>query len=97
MTTATRRLALVGLSIVVLAAAAGAYFFAGDGRAARKENAKGAGYNIAVELKATIPGLELAQAQDLVHKAHQICPYSNATRGNVDVTLTVIDAALAAA
>ena len=61
------------------------------------ENAKGIGYNIAVELKATIPGLELAQAQDLGHKAHQICPYSNATRGNVDVTLTVIDAALAAA
>jgi Ohr subfamily peroxiredoxin len=61
------------------------------------ENATGIGYNIAVELKATIPGLELAQAQDLVHKAHQICPYSNATRGNVDVTLTVIDAALAAA
>ena len=43
MTTATRRLAIVGLSIVVLAAAAGAYFFAGDGRAARKESAKGAG------------------------------------------------------
>ena len=61
------------------------------------ENAKGIGYNIAVELNATIPGLELAQAQDLVHKAHQICPYSNATRRNVDVTLTLIDAALAAA
>ena len=61
------------------------------------ENARGAGYNIAVELKATIPGLELAQAQDLVHKAHQFCPYSNATRGNVDVALTVVDAALAAA
>ncbi|HEX6154933.1 MAG TPA: biotin/lipoyl-binding protein, partial [Burkholderiales bacterium] len=43
MTTATRRLALLGLSVVVLAAAVGAYFFAGDGRAARKENAKGAG------------------------------------------------------
>ena len=61
------------------------------------ENARGTGYNIAVELKATIPGLELAQAQDLVHKAHQVCPYSNATRGNVDVALTVADAALAAA
>ena len=61
------------------------------------ENARGTGYNIAVELKATIPGLELAQAQDLVHKAHQVCPYSNATRGNVDVALTVVDAALAAA
>jgi RND family efflux transporter MFP subunit len=43
MTTATRRLAIFGISIVVLAAAVGAYFFAGDGRAARKESAKGAG------------------------------------------------------
>jgi Ohr subfamily peroxiredoxin len=53
------------------------------------ENAKGAGYNIAVELKVTIPGLDDDQAEALVHKAHQVCPYSNATRGNVDVTLTV--------
>ena len=59
------------------------------------ENAKGAGYNIAVELKVTIPGFEPDQAEDLVHKAHQVCPYSNATRGNVDVTLTVVDEALA--
>lgn len=59
------------------------------------ENAKGAGFNIAVELKVTIPGFEPPQAEDLVHKAHQICPYSNATRGNVDVTLTVVDAAFA--
>lgn len=61
------------------------------------ENAKGIGYNIAVELKATIPGLELEQAESLVHKAHQVCPYSNATRGNIDVTLTVVDSALEAA
>lgn len=54
------------------------------------ENAKGPGFAIAVELKVTIPGFERAQAEDLVHKAHQICPYSNATRGNVDVTLTVL-------
>lgn len=47
------------------------------------------GYNIAVELKVTIPGFDRAQAEDLVHKAHQVCPYSNATRGNVDVKLTV--------
>ncbi|MBE7732356.1 organic hydroperoxide resistance protein [Devosia faecipullorum] len=53
------------------------------------DNANGAGFNIAVELKVAIPGLDKAQAQDLVQKAHQICPYSNATRGNVDVTLTV--------
>ena len=54
------------------------------------ENANGVGYNIAVELKVAIPGFERAQAEDLVQKAHQICPYSNATRGNVDVTLTVV-------
>ncbi len=51
------------------------------------EGAKG--YNIAVELKVTIPGLDHAAAEALVHKAHQVCPYSNATRGNVDVKLTV--------
>ena len=51
------------------------------------EGAKG--FNIAVELKVTIPGFDKAQAEDLVHKAHEVCPYSNATRGNVDVTLTV--------
>jgi osmotically inducible protein OsmC len=35
-------------------------------------------------------------AQDLVEKAHQVCPYSNATRGNIDVALTVEDAAAVA-
>lgn len=54
------------------------------------DNAKGVGFNIAAELKIAIPGLDKAQAEDLVQKAHQICPYSNATRGNVDVTLTVV-------
>ena len=54
------------------------------------ENAKGAGFAIAVELKINLPGFERAAAEDLVQKAHQICPYSNATRGNVDVTLTVV-------
>ncbi|MAN47698.1 MAG: organic hydroperoxide resistance protein [Hyphomonas sp.] len=53
------------------------------------ENAKGPGFAIAVELKITVPGFEKAEAEALVEKAHQICPYSNATRGNVDVTLTV--------
>ncbi len=37
-----------------------------------------------------IPGLDIAQAQDLVDAAHQVCPYSNATRGNIDVTLMVV-------
>ena len=52
-------------------------------------NEGGKGFNIAVELKVTLPGFDRAQAEDLVHKAHEVCPYSNATRGNVDVTLTV--------
>lgn len=53
------------------------------------ENAKGPGFAIAVELKITVPGFDKAEAEALVEKAHQICPYSNATRGNVDVALTV--------
>ena len=47
------------------------------------------GYGIAVRLQVHLPGMERAQAQALVDAAHQVCPYSNATRGNVDVTLTV--------
>lgn len=54
------------------------------------ENAKGAGFAIAVELKITVPGLERSQVEALVQKAHEVCPYSNATRGNVDVKLTVL-------
>ncbi|MBX3568091.1 MAG: organic hydroperoxide resistance protein [Rhizobiaceae bacterium] len=53
------------------------------------EKADGPGYSIAVELAVTIPGLDHAQAEALVEKAHQICPYSNATRGNIDVKLSV--------
>lgn len=54
------------------------------------ENASGPGFGIAAELKITVPGFERSVVEDLVHKAHQICPYSNATRGNIDVTLTVL-------
>lgn len=46
-------------------------------------------FGLAVELHANIPGVELNVAQDLVDKAHQVCPYSNATRGNIEVKLTV--------
>jgi Ohr subfamily peroxiredoxin len=53
------------------------------------ENARGTGFNIAAELKVTIPGMARAAAEALVEKAHQICPYSNATRGNVEVRLIV--------
>lgn len=49
------------------------------------------GFVIAVELEAELPGLDRATAHELVEAAHQVCPYSNATRGNVDVTLTVVE------
>jgi len=49
----------------------------------------GHGYGIAVRLDIALPGLERASAQALVDAAHQVCPYSNATRGNIDVTLTL--------
>lgn len=47
------------------------------------------GYGLAVVLEIEIPGVEKSQAEDLVNKAHRICPYSNATRGNIDVQLSV--------
>jgi osmotically inducible protein OsmC len=49
----------------------------------------GGGYGLAVELHVTIPDVDQAIVRDLVEKAHQVCPYSNATRGNIDVALTV--------
>jgi osmotically inducible protein OsmC len=48
------------------------------------------GFGIEVELKISIPGLDHAKAEALVEKAHVVCPYSNATCGNIDVTLTVV-------
>jgi osmotically inducible protein OsmC len=45
------------------------------------------GFSLTVNLKATIPGVSQQEADELIGKAHQICPYSNATRGNIDVTL----------
>ena len=48
------------------------------------------GFSIAVELSIHIPGMDHAAAEALVEKAHVVCPYSNATRGNIDVTLKVI-------
>ena len=47
------------------------------------------GFGIQVELKIDLPGMDRAQAQALVDKAHGVCPYSNATRGNIDVVLTL--------
>ena len=47
------------------------------------------GYGIAVRMKITLPGIERAKAEELVAEAHKVCPYSNATRNNIDVQLTV--------
>jgi Ohr subfamily peroxiredoxin len=48
------------------------------------------GFGIEVELAISLPGVDRAVAQGLVDKAHIVCPYSNATRGNIDVTLTLL-------
>ena len=47
------------------------------------------GFGITADLKISLPGVPEADARRLVDAAHQVCPYSNATRGNVDVGLTV--------
>ncbi|SCK40329.1 organic hydroperoxide resistance protein [Streptomyces sp. WMMB 322] len=47
------------------------------------------GFGIKVALEAHIPNVDEATAKDLVEKAHQVCPYSNATRGNIEVSLGV--------
>ena len=48
------------------------------------------GFGLAVTLEAELPDVDPDVARDLVAKAHEVCPYSNATRGNVEVTLTVV-------
>ncbi|RJQ79469.1 organic hydroperoxide resistance protein [Pseudonocardiaceae bacterium YIM PH 21723] len=48
---------------------------------------QGEGFGLAVNLTATLPGIEAGQAQALVEAAHQVCPYSNATRGNIEVNI----------
>jgi osmotically inducible protein OsmC len=47
------------------------------------------GFGLAVKLAVHLPAVERAQAEKIVHAAHQICPYSNATRGNIDVQIDV--------
>jgi osmotically inducible protein OsmC len=49
------------------------------------------GFGLAVELEVTLPNLDHDTAVQLTEKAHQVCPYSNATRGNIDVKLVVTD------
>ena len=47
------------------------------------------GFGIAVKMLITLPGMDRAVAEDLVATAHQVCPYSNATRGNIEVELSI--------
>ncbi|HEY8381829.1 MAG TPA: organic hydroperoxide resistance protein [Microvirga sp.] len=47
------------------------------------------GFGITADLTVSLPGIERSQAEALVEKAHHVCPYSNATRGNVDVGLSI--------
>jgi len=48
------------------------------------------GFGIAVAMRVHLPGLDRIAAEALVEAAHQVCPYSNATRGNIDVALSVV-------
>lgn len=48
------------------------------------------GFGLAVKLEVSIPDVAPDVAQSLIEKAHQVCPYSNATRGNIEVELTVV-------
>ena len=46
-------------------------------------------YGIAVRINVSLPGMDKDAAQKLIDAAHQVCPYSNATRGNIDVAITL--------
>jgi len=48
------------------------------------------GFGLTVDLDVSLPALSPDAAEDLVAKAHEVCPYSNATRGNIDVNLSVV-------
>jgi osmotically inducible protein OsmC len=48
------------------------------------------GFFLRARLNITIPGVDRATAQEIVDAAHQVCPYSKATRGNIDVTITLV-------
>ena len=48
------------------------------------------GFGLEIALAISLPGVDRAAAEDLVAKAHQVCPYSNATRNNIDVKLSVV-------
>lgn len=47
------------------------------------------GFGVEVQMSVRAPGMDRAVAQSVIDKAHQVCPYSNATRGNIEVTITL--------
>jgi Ohr subfamily peroxiredoxin len=51
---------------------------------------EGGAFGLAVELDVHIPDVDDPTVQKLIEEAHQVCPYSNATRGNIEVTLTAV-------
>jgi osmotically inducible protein OsmC len=51
---------------------------------------EGGNFGIAVELDVSLPGVDDETAQTVVEAAHEVCPYSNATRGNIEVLLRVV-------
>jgi osmotically inducible protein OsmC len=50
----------------------------------------GQAYGIAVRMNVSLPGMDRQAAQQLIDQAHQVCPYSNATRGNIDVQINLV-------
>lgn len=56
---------------------------------------EGSEFFLRAKLDVTVPGIEIDQARELVDLAHQICPYSKATRGNIEVEVNVLEPAFA--
>ncbi len=54
------------------------------------ENTAGKGFMVSADMTVNLPGMESDAANKLVEEAHEVCPYSNATRGNIEVNLTVV-------
>jgi Ohr subfamily peroxiredoxin len=52
---------------------------------------KGVGFAISADLEVNLPGMDNQVAQQLIEDAHEVCPYSNATRGNIEVTTTIVE------
>jgi organic hydroperoxide reductase OsmC/OhrA len=66
--------------------------FDAEGWTVKVEISQGAvgGYGLSARIFASIPGVDLAKVQELAEAAHQICPYSNATRGNIAVEVSAV-------